>query len=115
MIFETKLVDSIYVKKTGDVVMVITDHVPWDETELKNDYDLDELGHIYLLQEKINYYLGILESGELWTKFPQFAGRQIDIEVVGKYKLSKRAEEFYDKFRAAIEGFGFKLLFRWSL
>ena len=67
-----------------------------------------------MLQEKLNYYLGILESGELYEKFPETLNYKIIIEVDGLYPLSKDALEFYEKAKSAIKGFGFELTFRLS-
>jgi hypothetical protein len=104
MISETKVVDFVVTSdKSLEVSMVIIDHLPWDEHERL---------HLHLLQSKLNYYLGILESGELYQKFPMSKIYNVIIEVVGTYVLSKDAEEFYEKAKKAINGFGFELRFR---
>jgi hypothetical protein len=104
MINETKVVDFVVTSdKSHEVSLVIIDHLPWDEHEHL---------HLHLLQSKLNYYLGILESGELYQKFPKSKIYKVIIEVAGTYVLSKDAEEFYEKAKKAINGFGFELKFR---
>lgn len=106
MIDETKTVDLLAISdQSREVFFIVTDYLPWDE---------DEFGHLHLLQEKLNYYLGILESDELCEKFPKTRNYKIINEVDGLYPLSKDAQEFYEKAKSAIKGFGFELTFRLS-
>ncbi|WP_370590617.1 DUF6572 domain-containing protein, partial [Xylophilus sp. ASV27] len=51
----TTIVDAVGTdKETDEVRLSIFDHLPWD-TE-----------HLRLLQDKINVYLGFIESGEIY-------------------------------------------------
>jgi hypothetical protein len=61
---------------SGDIWLTISDHLPWDA---------DEIGHLELLQGKINAYLRFIESGELMRKIPDAAGRSVIIDLVGMY------------------------------
>ena len=45
---------------TGEVVLTISDHLEWDD---RNE-------HLLILQEKINRYIGFIETGELREKYP---------------------------------------------
>ena len=104
MIDETKVVDFVaFSDKSRQLIMAITDYLPWDK---------DEFEHLHLLQGKLNYYLGVLESGEFYEQFPKSGAYKIIIEVNGLYPLSKNAHEFYEKAKTSIEGFGFELKFR---
>lgn len=86
MIDETKSVDFIAISdKDREVIFVITDYLPWDE---------EELTHLHLLQDKLNYYLGILEGDGLYEKFPRTRSYKVIIEVDGLYPLSESALEF---------------------
>lgn len=49
------------------VVLTISDHLKWD----------NELEHVYTLQEKINLYLGAIESVQLIKKYPAAEGKKI--------------------------------------
>ncbi|MDR6534474.1 DUF6572 domain-containing protein [Variovorax soli] len=55
----TSIVDAVGTDtETGEVRLSIIDHLPWD-TE-----------HLRLLQDKINVYLGFIESGEIYVSYP---------------------------------------------
>ena len=71
---------------SGDVVLTISDHLDWKES--------DE-SHLLLLQEKINTYLSFVESGEILESYPSAEDRNVIISVVGKYPLSALAQEFF--------------------
>lgn len=88
--------------KDGDpeISLIIADHLPWDE---------DEAYHLWLLQNKINKYLAAIESGEFYEKVPMSIGKNIVIELIPKYPLSKNAKNLVDKFKALIRSFGFDL------
>jgi hypothetical protein len=106
MIDETKVVDLVGISDEDNyAIMIIIDHFDWGEHD---DW------HLNLLQDKLNYYLAVLESGEFYEKFPKTKTYKIIIEVTGTYPLNKDAEEFYEKAKRAINGFGFELIFRIS-
>ena len=89
-------------KASGDLWLTISDHLPWDQ---------DEGGHLLLLQNKLNAYLRFIESGEVLEKVPHAKGRQIVINIVGKFPLSRQANAFFGKAQAAIQNAGFRLQF----
>jgi hypothetical protein len=69
------------------VLLVITDHLDWEE--------FDEGYHLELLQDKINAYLSFVESGELLKIRPDLKGLPVTIQVDAKYPASRKAVEFY--------------------
>ena len=78
-----KVIDAIGIDRdSGDVVLNIADHLPWD-----SDSHADALG------EKINSYLGFVASGELTESYPAAAGKQVRIQIIFKYPLTKRASQ----------------------
>jgi hypothetical protein len=89
--------------KTGDMVLTISDHLDWGENEGE---------HLLVLQNKLNTYLEFIEGGQLYAKFPQAVGRNIVIQVMGKFPLSEEASKFYRLAGKAIEGYGYSLRFR---
>ncbi len=100
---QTGTVDIVTVDHdSGDLLLTVSDHLPWDEGEGQ---------HLLLLQEKLNAYLRFIESGELVKSIPDASGRQIVINVVGKFPLSEKAQAFFEKAGAAIDAAGFKLRF----
>jgi hypothetical protein len=100
---ETNVIDKISGdRETSDVLLFIFDHREWIG---------DELEHMYLLQEKINAYLRFVESDEIYEIYPHLKGRPVVIEVVGKFPLNERAQDFFNKVYPVIEGAGMKLRF----
>jgi len=100
---QTSTVDFVSVDQTSnDLVLTISDHLAWDEGEGE---------HLLLLQEKLNAYLRFIESGEVVEKFPEARGRNLVINVVGKFPLSEQANLFFEKATAAIQAAGFTLKF----
>jgi hypothetical protein len=89
-------------KASGDLWLTISDHLPWE------GYEGD---HLVLLQNKLNTYLRFIESGEVFRKVPDAEGRTIVINLVGKFPLSQKADRFFEKAQAAVEGAGFRLQF----
>jgi hypothetical protein len=89
-------------KASGDLWLTITDHLPWEE---------DESGHLGVLQKKLNSYLHFIESGEVFRKVPEARGRNIVINLVGKFPLSQQADFFLRKASDEIESAGFRLKF----
>jgi hypothetical protein len=87
---------------SGDLWLTISDHLPWEQ---------NEGNHLVLLQNKLNTYLRFIESGEIFEKVPDAKGRSIVINIVGKFPLNAKADSFFGKARAAIEGAGFRLQF----
>jgi hypothetical protein len=88
--------------KTGAVLLVVSDHLDWDEHEGE---------HLLILQDKLNAYLGVIETGQLYTEYPKAIGRKIVIKVMGKYPLSEEANKFYRLAGKYIEDAGFSLQF----
>lgn len=80
---DPNVVDAIGTERdTGVVVLTIFDQLDWDDDQ-----------HFVALQEKINRYLGFIESGEVLESYPQAAGRPLRIEVVCKCSPSKDGEQ----------------------
>jgi Family of unknown function (DUF6572) len=98
------VVDFISIDPTTDKVMLtIADHLEWDE-------NTDE--HTRLLREKLSTYVEFIESGELLEKYPKAKGREVIVNVVGKYPLNEEASAFYQQTSSAMERMGAKLRFQ---
>jgi hypothetical protein len=89
-------------RKTGDVRLLISDHLDWGENEAE---------HLLVLQNKLNTYLGFVESGQLYAKYPRAAGKRIIFYVMGKFPLNEEASKFYRLAGKAIQDAGFSLQF----
>jgi hypothetical protein len=89
-------------RKTGDMRLLISDHLDWNENEGE---------HLLVLQQKLNNYLEFVESGQLYTKYPRAAGKKIIFYVMAKYPLSDEASKFYRLAEKAIQEYGYTLQF----
>jgi|ERR1035441_5998342 hypothetical protein len=71
-------VDAVGVENDSEfAVLTIADAWDWQ----------DEQKHLLALQAKLNSYFSFIESGQLWESYPEAAGRQLVIDVVGKFPL----------------------------
>ena len=102
MVDETDKVDFVSIDEDDNIVLTISDHLEWDE---KNE-------HIFTLQEKINRYLGFIETGELTEKFPDARGKSPVISVVALYPPNEVANTFLERVREVVEGAGYGFRFR---
>ena len=87
------------VRATGEVVLVITDHLRWSDEN-----------HLEVLQAKINGYLAYIESGQLAEAYPNAkASVPVRIEVACKYRPSREGFRFLELAREAVQaaGWGF--------
>jgi hypothetical protein len=87
----------------GNAILVISDHLPWDQTN----------EHLYCLQEKLNAYLRFIESGEIYEKFPERRGLPILISVVLKFRIPDSAQWFFAKTASIIQQAGFEFEIRY--
>jgi len=99
------VIDFVAINATaGDAVLVIGDHLEWDE---KNE-------HLFILQSKINAYLKGIENGSLYEGYPDAKNRNIVIEVKAKYEPNEVGLVFLEKtekdLKAAGYGFSFSVL-----
>jgi hypothetical protein len=89
-------------RKTGDVHLVISDHLDWDENEGE---------HLLVLQDKLNTYLAFVEGGQLYAEHPRAVGKRIVFYVMAKFPLSDEANKFYQLAGKAIQDSGYSLQF----
>jgi hypothetical protein len=75
---------SLFDRKTGDVHLVISDHLDWDENEGE---------HLLLLQHKVNTYLAFVEGGQLYVEYPRAAGNKIIFYVMAKISVERRGKQ----------------------
>jgi hypothetical protein len=71
-------VDAVGIEKNSDfAVLTILDAWDWQ----------DEGKHLLALQSKLNAYFNFIESGQIWVSYPEAAGRQLVIDVVGRFPI----------------------------
>jgi hypothetical protein len=95
-------IDIISIDKEENAVLTISDHLEWDEAN----------EHLLILQAKINSYLGAIESGELYLKYPNAKGKNICIRVVALYEPNVDGFKFLESVKEVLidAGYGFTFL-----
>lgn len=83
----SKVIDALSINTQDVVVLTISDHLVWD----------DDNEHLILLQEKINAYLAVIESGEINDIYPESENRNFQIDIVFKYFPNEDAIDFLTK------------------
>jgi hypothetical protein len=103
---QINIVDSIGLDPSNDEIQqIITDHLAWDNSER------DDNEHMYFLQEKINTYLRFIESGELYTAYPQSKGKALVIRIVAKHDMTTNAKEFLKKIQETLLTVDYRITF----
>ncbi len=91
------MVDFVGIRGSdGRCTLTVSDHLAWDDP-----------AHLTQLQDKLNDYLAFIESGEIYQKFPDARGREIEIQVFCKHMPpSDDALPFLDHAAKKIRGAG---------
>lgn len=85
---DTQVIDAIGTEtESGIVVLSIIDGWDWDE----------EIAHLEALQSKLNAYFEFVDSGQIIDAYPDATGRSLRIDIITKFPLPHRAEEFLEK------------------
>jgi len=100
---DKNVIDIVSIDKDDTAVLTISDHLEWDTGN----------EHILILQDKINSYLGAIESGDLYDKYPNAKSKNIKIRVVAKYLPNKDGEQFLKQTKEFLKsaGYDFTLTF----
>ena len=83
-------------------LLVVSDHLEWTNT----------LEHQFALQEKLNAYLGFIESRELYLRFPKANGKHVEIRVIFQHEPDTSGKQFLQKVKGAIEEAGFRFSYQ---
>jgi hypothetical protein len=73
-------------KETGFAVLTITDSWDWS----------DEHAHLLALQNKLNAYFAFIETGEIYESYPEAKGRNIRIDVISRFPLSRKGKKLLE-------------------
>jgi hypothetical protein len=84
---------------TGEVVLTISDHLPWDE----------EIEHFAMLEAKIRGYVAYVSSGQLLEWRPDSTSRRIRIDVVLLHPASPGALQFLTEAQEALDPYGISI------
>ena len=98
---KTETIDFIGIdKERGEVSLTISDHLEWDDN------------HLFILQEKLNYYIAFIESGELFEVYPDSKNRNISIVIMCKYSPNPAGMDFLEKARLILDKINARLIFQ---
>lgn len=82
-VIEKNKIDGIGKSKDNKkIVMMISDHMNWD-----NEYE-----HLIILQDKINAYIHFIENGQVAQMYPNF--NEYVIMIYFKIKISEKCWQF---------------------
>jgi hypothetical protein len=91
----------VHDEKNHRAVLLISDAHDWE----------DEPTHFELLQDKLNHYIWVAESGKLAEEMPELEGLPVLIIVWGMYPLSESARKYYELAGKRVAELGFSLEF----
>jgi hypothetical protein len=84
-------IDSMGIDKvTGEVVMLISDHLSWTE---------NLVGHFQHLEAKLNSYLSFAEGPQIADAIPQSVGRKRRIDLVHEFEPTLEVAKILDGIR----------------
>lgn len=83
------------------VILTVADEMDWHSDN----------NHLILLQEKLNYYLSFLESGEVYESYPKSVNKKFRIQVMFKYEPNPEGIEFLGKVEQALVNAGFEFIY----
>lgn len=100
-ILDKNTIDSIGIRASdGAVNLVISDHLAWG----------DECGtHLLVLQDKLNSYIGFIESGEIYSAFPTATGKKLIINIYFKYPPPAEGLKFISQVESILNDIGIEL------
>ena len=98
------IIDIVSTDSDKFVILTISDHLEWS----------DDNEHLLVLQDKINAYLGAIESGELIEQYPKTQGKKIIIRVIALHEPNSDGYVFLDRVHGILTsaGYGFEFKHR---
>lgn len=86
-------------KETNELVLLITDHMEWNE----------EYEHLIMLQEKINVYIDFIESKQYKETYTDNIFDGYVIEIHFKYDMTENALKFLDTVAGQVKKINIKI------
>jgi hypothetical protein len=97
---KSEIVDAFGIEKdTGVVVLTIADEWDW-----KNEGQ-----HLLALQAKLNAYFHFIESGQILREHPDACGRNIVIDLITRFPLSRAGRELLNRAEKACADLGIQI------
>lgn len=99
-VIETDKIDGVGKgEEKGELMLLITDHLDW----------ANEQEHLMALQNKINSYLGFIESKQYEEIYPNDSFEEYVIEIHFKNGISENCFHFLDVVANQVEHFNVKI------
>jgi Family of unknown function (DUF6572) len=99
----TDTIDAIAIEVGSDLAaLTILDSWSWQ----------DECDHLLVLQSKLSAYFRFVETGQIWESYAEAAGRQIVIDVVGKFPIPQIGIDFLHRAADACSSLNVKICYR---
>ena len=101
---ESNKIDGIAIGDDNKtLIMLITDHLDWD-TEFEFD-------HLTILQEKINSYLGFIESKQYMEIYPDNVFYKFLIEISFLHEITDNCIKYIDNANRQLTGTDIEIVF----
>lgn len=98
---DKNVIDLVSINPEGKAVLTISDHLEWNI----------ENGHLLILQDKINSYVDVIVSGQLYESYPEAKNRDFVIQLVMKYLPNEDGRKFLDIINKFLEDNGYEFNF----
>ena len=100
---EPDKIDAVGIEQGSDfAALTILDAWDWQ----------DERKHLLVLQAKLNAYFRFVESGQIWRAYPEAVGRQLVIDVIGRFPLPQIGIDFLHRASEACSVLDIKIRYR---
>lgn len=100
-VVEIYQVDAMGISKDGKgLIFMISDHLAWE----------NEADHLFLLQDKINAYLGYIEEKEFLEVYPNSEFDYYIIELNFRYPITDSCEKYIKVINAQLDEFNIKVI-----
>jgi hypothetical protein len=96
-VMDSNVVDAISLNDKDVAVLSIIDELPW------------EGDHLLFLQEKLNTYISFIESGEIYSSYPQAKNKDLAIKIISRYEIDKEGKCFLDQVKPILSKMGVSL------
>lgn len=98
---DKNVIDIISINPEGKAVLTISDHLEWDT----------ENNHLLILQDKINSYVDVLESGQIYDIYPDLENKEFIIQLVMRCLPDEDGREFLDIITKFLKDNGYEFNF----
>lgn len=98
------VIDGAAIDDSNALILLLTDHIPWEGELALSEYD-----HLELLQNKLNDYVAYVESGQFRQTFPDHELTMGIIRICFKYNIPDICEQYLNVAQNQIGHLGIKI------